>query len=326
MSFPSSLIFFLKDLLQTIKWFFPGEFIDDKKNNLSFNQIYPNGKNIIKLFEVEAKNLLFKIDLKKNHKISSIGTCFAEEVSYYFDKSKEYNYFKLEDNFFNFSANWGRVYTIKNLHQIIRYSLSDSTPTYIEEYKGIFFDPLREYSVGSYKDVNILKNTIKNHRSKSKEIFNKTDLLIITLGQNEFWYDKNNHIAWGRTPPLSMRIKSKRFSAKEYSYDQNLEELKSSIELIRMNNPKIKILFTISPVPQYATFTSQNIISKAFYAKCLLRSVVNEIINLYEQIYYFPSFEFVLAQNNASFNSDNRHIKRKKVSKIMDLITKSLKR
>lgn len=326
MSFLSHTKFFLKDLLQTIKWFFPGKFIDDKKNNLSFNQIYPNGKNINKLFEVEAKNLLFEIDLKKNLKISSIGTCFAEEVSYFFNKSKEYTYLKLEDNFFNFSANWGRVYTIKNLHQIIKYSFLDSTPTYIEEYKGIFFDPLREYSVGSQKNVNILKNTIKNHRSKSKEIFNKTDLLIITLGQNEFWHDNVNNIAWGRTPPLSMRIKSERFSAIEYSFDQNLEELKSSIELIRINNPKLKILFTISPVPQYATFTSQNIISKAFYAKCLLRSVVNEIINLYDQIYYFPSFEFVLTQNTASFNSDNRHIKRKKVSEIMDLLNKSLKK
>ena len=54
--------------------------------------------------------------------------------------------------------------------------------------------------------------------------------------------------------------------------------------------------------------------------------VVNEIINLYNQIYYFTSVEFVLAQNNSSFNSYNRHIKRKKVNMIMDLINTSLRR
>lgn len=325
MNFINNIKSFLKDFFQSIKRFFPGEFKNDKKNNLELNQIYPEGINLFKLFKIESKNLLSEIKLEKDFKISSIGTCFAEEVSYYFNKSNAYNYFKIEENIFNFSANWGRVYTVKNLHQIIDYSLSDDFPIYTENYNLNYFDPLREYSVGSYNNLSLLEKNIEEHRKKSREIFINTDLLIITLGQNEFWYDSEKEIAWGRTPPLSTRLNSKRFSPMEYSFNQNMEKLKSSIELIRIFNSKIKIIFTVSPVPQYATFTSQNIITKAFSAKCTLRAVVNEIINLYPNLYYFPSFEFVLTQNPFSYNSDNRHIKRREVNKIMDLINLSIK-
>lgn len=317
--------FLIKDSSQSIKRIFPGKFKGDKKNKLEYNQIYPNGNNLTRLFQIEAKNLLGKLEFKEDFKISSIGTCFAEEVSYYFSNSKEYNYLKLEDNFFNFSANWGRVYTIKNLHQIINYSFKDNFPIYYEFYNKKYFDPLREYSVGSFNNLPQLKKSIVEHRIKSKEIFKNSDIIIITLGQNEYWLDSSNNYAWGRTPPVEMRTNSKRFMPVDCSFSKNLNLLKSSIELIRKFNPKIKIIFTVSPVPQYATFTSKNIISKSFSAKCILRSVVSEIINLYSNLYYFPSFEYVLTQNPFSYNSDNRHIKRLRVKKIMNLIDKSLK-
>ena len=90
---------------------------------------------------------------------------------------------------------------------------------------------------------------------------------------------------------------------------------KNLIEVLKTDsyNRLYKINFTVSPVAEYATFISENIVSQAFAGKCILRSVVHEISKKYENVFYFPSFEFVLADNPSSFVADNMHVKRKKV-------------
>jgi hypothetical protein len=56
--------------------------------------------------------------------IASIWTCFAEEFTTYLKENPDAGtYLYQESNVFNSSANCGRVYTIKNLRQIIEYSL-----------------------------------------------------------------------------------------------------------------------------------------------------------------------------------------------------------
>ena len=148
MSFKKKIKEFLKDTSQIYLRNFPGNFEVDKKNNLTPNQLYPYGKNIKKYFLNEAKINLDGLNLNENDKISSMGTCFAEEVSTYLKFSKEnFNYISLENNIFNFSSNWGRVYTVKNLRQIIEYSLGH-LPIITEKYNHTCFDPLREYTVG----------------------------------------------------------------------------------------------------------------------------------------------------------------------------------
>lgn len=75
----------------------------------------------------------------------------------------EYAY--AENNVFNSSANWGRVYTIQNFLQIVKYSVTDTVPVYIEENDKGFIDPLREYSVGNFTSWEVAKVSIKSHRS-----------------------------------------------------------------------------------------------------------------------------------------------------------------
>jgi len=148
--------------------------------------------------------------------------------------------------------------------------------------------------------------------------------LIITLGQNEFWFDHKNNLAWGRTPPLELRKQRDRFEPMEYTFKQNITDLEEVIEKLKKNNFNIKIIFTVSPVAEYATFINKNIVSQAFVGKCILRSVVHEILKKHENVFYFPSFEFVLTDNPNSFSADNMHVKRKKVYQIMSSLDYSL--
>ena len=325
MIFFNSLKNILKDKLQNLLWVLPRKPEIDLKNNLKSSQIYPYGNYIKKLFHEEGIRSLKDLKLKENFKISSIGTCFAEEVSTFLSKRKNrYNYIKYEKNIFNFSANWGRVYTVKNLRQIIDYSLNNSTPILIEKFKDNFFDPLREHSVGSNISKKTLEKAIYNHREISKKVFKDSDLLIITLGQNEFWFDSNYNIAWGRTPPSDFRNDQKRFIPQEYTFKQNFDDLNYIIKVLQSNNPELKIIFTVSPVLQYATFLGEDIITRSFKGKSILRSIISEIVEINKNCFYFPSYEMVMAENRSSFNADNRHVKRGKVNQIMSSIDKAL--
>ena len=316
---------FLKDNYQDIIRHFPSRLKKDEKQELLETQIYPFGKNLIEVLNRDSFSRLNGINFKKNDKIASLGTCFAEEVGYFLKKNSNlYNYITYEENPFNFSANWGRVFCIINLKQILNYSIEEKCPVKIEEYKKQFFDPYRDYSTGLFNSKNEAISHIQKHRALSKKVLSDANILIITLGQNEFWFDHKNNLAWGRTPPLELRKQKDRFEPMEYTFKQNMTDLKEVIEKLKKINLNIKIIFTVSPVAEYATFISENIVSQAFAGKCILRSVVHEISKKHVNVFYFPSFEFVLTDNPFSFVADNMHVKRKKVFQILSSLDYSL--
>jgi len=295
---------------------------------LDAKQIYQNGKNIDKLFEILVKNDL-RIFNEDSLSFASIGTCFAEEFSKYISSKHKYlEYIKTEDNVFLSSANWGRVYTLPNLQQIIVYSLTDRHNVLIEQSKTKgFFDPFREYSVGYKKNDNEALASILKHREASRNVFLNARILVITIGQNEGWFDNIEKIVWGTTP-LSYNFNDEntnRFTYTDFSFSKNISCLDETINILTECNPKIKIILTVSPVAAEATFTQNNIITQSFAGKCTLRAVIHEIIKKHKScVYYFPSFEMVLCKNQSSFQSDNRHVKRMKVRSIFKVFDKIL--
>jgi len=318
--------YIIKDTLEYYKYYYPKKLLAIDKYNLSSKQVYQPGKNIDKLFEMYVNNelMIFK---GESQKVASIGTCFAEEFSKHISTNYKYiDYIKTEDNDFHFSANWGRVYTLSNLLQIIEYSLTNKYKILVEKNSNEeYFDPFREHSVGYKKNSKEVSESIIKHREASRYVFLNAQIIVITLGQNEGWVDNIENIVWGAAP-LSFGFNDEstnRFTYKEFSYSNNISYLDKVISILKMFNPKIKILLTVSPVASFATFTQNNIITQSFAGKCILRSAVHDIIKKNEgSVYYFPSFEMVLCKNQNSFSADNRHIKLMKVRSIFNVFDK----
>ena len=261
--------------------------------------------------------------VEPNMPMASIGTCFAEEFANYLKENPGVgSYLYTEANVFNSSANWGRVYTIKNLRQIVEYSLDDSIPIYYEKTKNGFIDPFREFSTGAYNNESEIVEAVKKHRKLSSDVFTKAKIIVITLGQNETWLDMEHNIYWGSAPPRELRSADpNRFQAVQFSFDHNKEDLKFIISTIEKFNPEVRIILTVSPVGAYATFLAEDIVSQSFAGKSTLRAVVNEVINENSNfVYYYPSFELVLCDNPHSYRADNRHVKRNKVKQIFNLL------
>lgn len=322
---PKKIRRYVKDTMEYLYRQFPGEIKVNDRHGLEVTQIYPKGKNLISILELATKEKLSAIELNKKTPIASIGTCFAEEFAFHM-QSIGYNYIKEEKDKFAASANWGRVYTVPNLLQIVRYSTEDDFPVVVEESEKGWFDPLRE-TMGTpfFLNKKIAEEAIIKHRQASCRAFKKCSILIITVGQNEAWCDSSTNMIWARNPPENiLETRRGEFSVKEFNFNENLMELRKVVNILKDINSEIKIIFTVSPVASYATFSDKDVISNSLVNKCILRAVVNELIaSELSNLFYFPSFEIVLCDNPKNFRADNRHVKYSTVDRIFSLLENS---
>ena len=128
---PYKLRMHLRDVLEDISRISPGKPFGIPKHGLLSTQVYPKGSNLLPVLLDATKEKLSGLNLTSVTPITSIGSCFAEEFAAFMLR-KGFNYLKKEDDIFSASANWGRVYTIPNLLQIVKYSTDDSYPLILE--------------------------------------------------------------------------------------------------------------------------------------------------------------------------------------------------
>ncbi len=315
---------FLLDKWQGAKRIWPGLLNGVASHSLSVTQVYPQGSNFDRSLSLWLNKNAGAFKFDHTTPVASIGSCFAEEFARYMVR-KKFNYLRSLDDVFDASANWGRVYTIPNFRQIVRYSLSPDEIFVVEECKKGWFDPLREHSVPFYPTRAEAEVEIKKHRQASRDIFQKAQRLVLTLGQNESWQDQRNNLIWARRPPQDLLdAQPDRFRPIEFSYEENSRLLNDSLEALFKLNPSLKIIASISPVPAHATFLSEQVITQSFGGKCLLRTVLQNSVNKFkESMLYFPSFEMVLADNPGHLNADNRHVQFHMVERIFRLFGKT---
>jgi hypothetical protein len=85
------------------------------------------------------------------------------------------------------------------------------------------------------------------------------------------------------------------------------------IQQIRLLNPKVKIIFTVSPVRHLKDGLVENSKSKA-----VLISSVHELCEEFSEVYYYPAYEYVvdLIRDYSNFKKDEVHLRDEVVEKI----------
>jgi hypothetical protein len=291
---------------------------------LSATQVYPQGDNFDVVLGQAMAGKLEGLGLDARTPVASIGTCFAEEFAH-FMQQRGLNYVRTEPDALAASANWGRVYTIPNLLQIVRYSFEPDFPLVVERSERGFFDPLRDYVTAHFTSEEDARTSIRRHRTASREAFTQCEVAVITVGQNEAWVDRRNGLIWGRIPSKDvLAARREAFEVREFSQSENREALARTLDLLKKMNPGVRFLITVSPVPSAASFTDSDVVSRSFANKCLLRAVVDEAVAARRgHAFYFPSFEMVLCYNPTSFRADNRHVKYGSVDRIFGLLERT---
>ena len=209
-------------------------------------------------------------------KLFFIGSCFSENIAEQFDKHL-------------FSV-------VSNPHGILfnPTSIANALQDVInkKEYtdKDFFFEQglwrsFQHHGQFSNEDKTVCLEQINSSIEKAHEQLKKSEYIFITLG-SAFAY---KHIQQQQIVANCHKIPAKEFEKVLISKEEITNTYNKLITELKLFNPNIKIIFTVSPVRYIRDGLVENNQSKAI----LLQSI-HELIAANENCFYFPSYEVVI--------------------------------
>lgn len=249
-----------------------------------------------------------KFSLSAGIKIATAGSCFAQNIGRYLGQT-DADLLQVEPapagmlpdsagkfGYGHYSARYGNIYTSLQLLQLVEDSLNPvCRDVAIWEKDGRFYDALRPgIEPTGLETREYVRDMRLDHLKRVGQLFGDAEVFIFTLGLTEFW----QHKATGLAFPTCPGVIAGQFDSREYvfcnaRYSQVKAELETAISLLRDNNPGLRILLTVSPVPLTATASDQHVLAATTYSKSVLRAVAGDVSTDAEWIDYFPSYELI---------------------------------
>jgi len=238
----------------------------------------------------QVKNL--ENPIKINQRLLLLGSCFAENIA------EKLNQFKF-DVLLNPN---GIVFNPSSIFkQLNGYLLNNKiTKESLIKHDGLWHHLNYHGSFSGGNENDVLKQMNEAQQAANSHLKN-TEYLIITLGSAWAYCFKETNEIVSNNHKLDIKLFNKVLL--------NLNDLKKEFEQLYQHlkqfNPKLKILFTISPVRYLRDGLHENNISKG-----ILHQLVYEIVNQHEtDCFYFPAYEIVIDElrDYRFFNQDLTH-------------------
>ena len=153
----------------------------------------------------------------------------------------------------------------------------------------------QHHSRFSNPDKEICLQQINDSQKQAHQFLKDADWLIITLGSS-FVYKLNEDIPAELNKNIEDRfvanchkVPAQQFIKQLLSIEQIFALLDSAVHHLFHFNPKLKIIFTISPVRHLRDGVVENNRSKA-----KLIEATHQLVEKFEKLYYFPAYELVI--------------------------------
>ncbi|MCC3859687.1 GSCFA domain-containing protein [Pseudemcibacter aquimaris] len=262
-----------------------------------------------------------KFKIKKQSNIVAAGSCFAQHVGKWLS-DKGYSFYASSlDSLHNFSFAFGNIYTCALLRELLEAALGKcDLSNIVHQENGRWFDLLRPvFNEDGYESKDALVASREEAFGEMLESIKNAEVFIFTLGLTESWID-NDGVVYPMCPgTLCGEFDKKKYSFKNYSFEENIDELEQVLELIKSVNSKINVLLTVSPVPLTATASQNHVLSATTYSKSILRSVAERMKEKHSNVDYFPSYEIInsVANKGIFFEENLRSVTPNGVSYVM---------
>jgi len=226
-------------------------------------------------FRLEHTPKPFRIKIKHADRLFLAGSCFTEQIG-----SK-------------LAAHKFRI--IENPNGILfnPVSISTSLISYIERKQYIredlFFQNEHWGSWDHHTRFSALTaeeclQKINAFTSEAHSFLQETDWLLLTLG-SAFVYELPSK----KIVANCHKVPTDKFTKRLLSTEEVVTTLDTLIYRLKQFNPKIKIIFTISPVRHLRDGFVENSRSKA-----TLINAVHHMVDKFENLFYFPAYELVI--------------------------------
>ncbi len=206
-------------------------------------------------------------------KILMIGSCFAENIGQILQTYK----------FSTIINPCGIAYNPASISKSIDLVI---TPNHLNESDFIFhnnlWNSLHHHGRFSHTNKNILLKNIEKELVATRENINEFSHIFFTLGTAWVFEHKETQ----QIVNNCHKIPANAFNRKRLSITESITVLGTAIKQIRQQNPKVTIIFTVSPVRHLKDGLHENQLSKA-----TLLLAISALQEQYENIGYFPAYE-----------------------------------
>ncbi len=248
-----------------------------------------------------------KFSFTKDTKFGTAGSCFAMHFGRSL-KSRGGKVLEVESRhplvadksshgYGEFSARYGNIYTSRQLKELLEQATGRRPTIYHFETRedGRYIDMLRPRAIpDGFSSEESASLDRKFHLRCVRDLLTKVDVFVFTLGLTETWVNKGASYCYPVVPGAIAGI----FDENLYVFSnlmahEVIEDIEICSSILISENPNAKILLTVSPVNLVATAEKKSVIVSTIASKSALRTACEYLVNRYDHIDYFPSYEII---------------------------------
>ena len=237
-----------------------------------------------------------------NSKAIMLGSCFVENIG-----EKLFGY-KFDCNVNPF----GVIYNPISVGESLKILLENKE--FKEEdlnFANDLYFSFSHHSRFSHADANECLHLINTEIKKSSLDLANSDVLYITFGTS--WVFELLDL--GKIVSNCHKLPAKDFHRYRLEVDEIVNYYKELIISLSVFNPNLKIVFTVSPIRHWKDGAHGNQLSKS-----TLLLAIDQLVQLFEQVSYFPSYEIVMDElrDYRFYSEDMLHMNSTAVNYIWD--------
>jgi hypothetical protein len=240
-------------------------------------------------------------------RVIAFGSCFAARFAEW-----------LAEHGFN------RAFDSGSDQSIVRNQL-ESPSVVAQQFRWAFGELDPEHALWIGPDKRRFEAT-EDRRLRLRETLRRAEVLIITLGVSETWFDTMSGEPIWRVPPRELHG-TNRYALRVVTVAESIEALETIHRLRCAHMPGTKILYTVSPQRHNATFRGISPIVANVASKAVLTVAVDEFLRAHSEelnktYFYFPGFEIATQLFLDPLAEDNRHLREHHADLVLDVFAR----
>lgn len=259
------------------------------------------------IFRTELSIPAFEAKISHQSKVVLLGSCFSENMS------QRFEYFKFDVH----SNPFGTIFNSFSLLNLIKRTIQKNYFTIDEViFHHDIYQNVEVHSSMSQLSAQELLQKLNQTIDSFYEQLRLGSHLFITLGTSWVYQE----LASGNIVANCHKIPQNKFEKKLISTLENYDYLDQMVQILTEFNPKLAIIFTVSPVRHLKDGMIENQVSKSN-----LISAVYQILQKNKEINYFPSYELVMddLRDYRFFTADLLHPNELAIQYIWEKLTQS---
>lgn len=254
-------------------------------------------------------------------RIATAGSCFAQHIARYL-RARNAAVVDLEPappglsaanaakyGYGIYSARYGNIYTVRHLLQLTEEAVGRFAPSdAVWERDGRFFDAMRiGVEPAGLPSAEAVQRHRVQHLGQVRRLFSRADVFVFTLGLTEAWTHRESGTVYPTAPgTIAGTYQPDVHAFRKFDFLEVYQDFVKFRRLAMKRNPELKFLLTVSPVPLAATASDQHVLVATTYSKSVLRAVAGKLAETFENVDYFPSFDFLTgAFTRGAYHSDD---------------------